>query len=308
MAAITAAMVKELRDRTGAGMMDCKKALDETNGDVEAAADWLRKKGLAAASKKASRVAAEGLVGVATSGNRGALVEVNAETDFIARNDQFQAYVQAVAKVALDKGSDVDTLKAAPFPGTGNNVDAELTKLIATIGENMTMRRCQTLEVSQGVVTSYVHNQIAEGIGRIGVLVALESSADAGKLNEIGRQIAMHIAATNPQAAFIEHLDEVIVAKERAIHEDMAKASGKPVEFLDKMIDGRMRKFYEQVVLMEQEFVMNPDKRVKHIIEDAAKDLGTPVQLKGFIRYGLGEGIEKQETDFAAEVAAQLGK
>jgi elongation factor Ts len=308
MSAITAAMVKELRERTGAGMMDCKKALAETNGDVEAAADWLRKKGLAAASKKASRVAAEGLIGVATSGNKGACVEVNAETDFIARNDDFQAYVSAVAKIALDKGANFEALKTASFPGTSNTVESELTNLIATIGENMNLRRCELMEVKQGVVASYVHNQTADGLGRIGVLVGLESSGDPAKLHDLARQIAMHVAATSPQSSFIQELDQALVAKERAVHEDMAKASGKPAEFLDKMIEGRMRKYYEQVVLSEQEFVMSPDKRVKDIIEDLAKDLGTPIQLKGFIRFGLGEGIEKQETDFAAEVAAQLGK
>jgi len=308
MSTVTAAMVKELRDRTGAGMMDCKKALAETNGDIEAAADWLRKKGLAAASKKASRVAAEGLVGVATAGNKGACVEVNAETDFIARNDQFQAYVSTLAKIALDEGANPDALKAASYPGTGNTVETELTNLIATIGENMTFRRAELMEVKQGVVASYVHNQTAEGLGRIGVLVGLESTGDTKRLYEVARQIAMHVAATNPQSAFIHELDQALVAKERAVHEDMAKASGKPAEFLDKMIDGRMRKYYEQVVLIEQEFVMGPDKRVKDVLEDAAKELGTPVELKGFIRFGLGEGIEKEETDFAAEVAAQLNK
>lgn len=308
MSTVTAAMVKELRDRTGAGMMDCKKALAETNGDVEAAADWLRKKGLAAASKKASRVAAEGLVGAATAGNKGALVEVNAETDFIARNDDFQAYVKNVTKLALEKGGNVDTLKSESYPGTGNTVEGELTNLIATIGENMTFRRADVMQVNQGVVASYIHNQTAEGIGRIGVLVGLESAGDSGKLMEVARQIAMHVAATNPQAAFIEQLDQALIAKERAVHEDMAKASGKPAEFLEKMIEGRMRKYYEQVVLIEQEFVMSPDKRVKDVLADTAKELGTSVELKGFIRYGLGEGIEKQETDFAAEVAAQLGK
>lgn len=308
MSTVTAAMVKELRDRTGAGMMDCKKALAETNGDVEGAADWLRKKGLAAASKKASRVAAEGLIGVATSGNIGATVEVNAETDFIARNDDFQNFVKTLAQIALEEGSDIEALKTATYPQTGNTCEAELTNLIATIGENMNMRRSETMQVGTGVVSSYVHNSIGDGIGRIGVLVGLESSADQAKLNELGKQIAMHIAATNPQSTFIADLDQAVVAKERAVHEDMAKASGKPAEFLDKMIDGRMRKFYEQVVLVEQEFVMNPDKRVKDIIDDAAKSLGTAIELKGFIRFGLGEGIEKQETDFAAEVAAQLGK
>lgn len=308
MSTITAAMVKELRDRTGAGMMDCKKALTETNGDVESAADWLRKKGLAAASKKASRVAAEGLVGVFTSGNKGALVEVNAETDFIARNDDFQAFVAKAAELGMNCGADLDALKACTYPATGNTCEAQLTNLIATIGENMNMRRCNTIEVSTGVVSSYIHNQVADNIGRIGVLVGLESTGNPDQLNKLGRQLAMHIAATNPQSAFISELNPEIVAKERAVHEDMAKASGKPAEFLDKMIDGRMRKFYEQVVLTEQEFVMNPDKRVREIIEDAAKEMGTSITLKGFIRYGLGEGIEKEETDFAAEVAAQLSK
>jgi elongation factor Ts len=308
MSAITAAMVKELREITGAGMMDCKKALAETNGDIEAAVDWLRKKGLSAASKKASRVAAEGLIGVATTGNKGAVVEVNAETDFIARNDSFQAYVANLADMVLIKGTDMEAIKSATYPHTGNTFESQLTHLIATIGENMAIRRSAALEVSTGVVASYIHNQTADRVGRIGVLVALESSGAAAKLNELGKQIAMHVAATNPQSSFIEDLDQTLVAKERAVHEDMAKASGKPAEFLDKMIDGRMRKFYEQVVLMEQEFVMNPDKRVKNIIEDAAKELGTPIEFKGFIRYALGEGIEKEETDFAAEVAAQLGK
>lgn len=307
MSVITAGMVKELRERTGAGMMDCKKALSETNGDVEAAVDWLRKKGLAAAAKKAGRTAAEGLVAVETAGPKGACVEVNAETDFVARNEQFQNFATNVAKVALEKAHDIDSLRVAKYPGSDRTVEEELSHLVATIGENMVLRRCQTLTVPQGIIASYMHNAITGNVGKIGVLVALESSASQGKLQELGRQIAMHVAATSPQATMIEELDPKIVAKERAVLEDQAKSSGKPAEFLDKMVEGRLRKFYEEVVLNEQTFVMNPEKKVKDFIADAAKELGTEIKLKGFTRFALGEGIEKQETDFAAEVAAQLG-
>lgn len=303
---ISPAMVKELRETTGAGMMDCKKALVETNGDKESAIDWLRKKGLSAVAKKSSRIAAEGLIGVASSGTTAGLVEVNAETDFVARNETFQGFVTAAANIVAQGADSVDVLKSQPFPGSERTVGDELSQMIAVIGENMNIRRTQVLTVGSGVVSSYIHNAIAEGVGKIGVLVALESEGDTAKLNDLGRQIAMHIAATRPDANTVSELSADAVAREKQIFVEQARASGKPDTIIEKMVEGRLRKYYEEVVLHEQAFVMNPDKRVKEVLADAGKELGSPVTLTQFVRFTLGEGIEKKEEDFAAEVAAQL--
>jgi elongation factor Ts len=306
MAEITAALVKELREKSGAGMMDCKKALTETGGDLEQAVDWLRKKGLSAAAKKSGRIAAEGLVAVASEGNKAAIVEVNAETDFVARNAQFQAYAGTVAKLALNSGDSVEALQAVKYPDSGRNVQEELTHLVATIGENMSLRRLKRLSVPNGVVASYIHNAVAPNAGKIGVLVALESTGDAAKLNALGKQIAMHVAATNPQSVSTADLDPASVARERTVLEDQAKTSGRPPEVIAKMVEGRLRKFYEEVVLSEQVFVVDGETKVGKVVENAAKDIGAPVKLVGFVRFALGEGIEKKSEDFAAEVAAQL--
>lgn len=307
MAEITAKLVKELRDKSGAGMMDCKQALVETAGDVEAAVDWLRKKGIAKAEKKSGRTAAEGLVGVSADGASGAVVEVNSETDFVARNEKFQQMVAAIAGLAVGVDGDVEKLKAAEFPGAGKNVAEHLTDIVATIGENMAVRRTERLAVDNGVVASYVHNQAAPGMGKIGVLVALESTGDTDKLSALGKQIAMHIAATNPLAVSSEDLDPQVVERERAVLADQARDSGKPEEVIAKMIEGRLRKFFEEVVLLSQTFVIDGENTVGKAVELAAKDIGAPVEVKGFVRYALGEGIEKEETDFAAEVAAAAG-
>ncbi|MBF0325754.1 translation elongation factor Ts [Magnetospirillum moscoviense] len=307
MAEITAALVKELREKSGAGMMDCKKALGETAGDVEAAIDWLRKKGLAAAAKKAGRVAAEGLVAVAASGTKGVAVEVNAETDFVGRNDQFQGFVKAVAQVALDAGSDVEAIKAAACPGADKSVADQLTALIATIGENMNLRRAVRLEVSAGLVATYMHSATAPGLGKIGVLVALESTGDKAKLEALGKQIAMHVAAANPLFLDVSSVDTTALDRERDVLTEQAKASGKPAAVIEKMVEGRVRKYYEEVCLLEQVFVIDQETKISKVVENAAKDVGAPVKLTGFARFALGEGIEKEEKDFAAEVAAQLG-
>jgi len=307
MAEITASLVKELREKTGAGMMDCKRALGETSGDIEGAVDWLRKKGLAAAAKKAGRVAAEGLVGVATGGHAGAVVEVNSETDFVARNDAFQNFVRQVADLALAHG-DIDAVKGAAFPGTGRSVAEELTHLVATIGENMSLRRVRRLEVAKGAVVSYVHNALTTGLGKIGVLVALESIADTDKLMALGRQLAMHVAAANPQFLAIADVDAASLERERDILREQAKASGKPEAIIDKMVEGRLRKYYEEVVLLEQIFVVDGESRVAKVVEASAKDAGAPIKIAGFARFALGEGIDKGSSDFAAEVAAQLGR
>ncbi|MEX6723933.1 translation elongation factor Ts [Parapedomonas caeni] len=308
MAEITASLVKDLRDKTGAGMMDCKKALAETNGDIEAAVDWLRTKGLAAAAKKAGRVAAEGLVGVAVSGSKGAVVEVNSETDFVAKNDIFQAFVREVSQIALGANGDLDAVAAAPFPGgEGRTVAEQLTHNIATIGENQSLRRAATLEVSQGVVASYVHNAAAEGLGKIGVLVGLESSAPAEVLAPLAKQLAMHIAAANPLALNEDGLDPAVVERERAIAAEKAAASGKPAEIVAKMTEGAIRKFKEEVVLLSQVYVLDGKSKVADVVAAAGKDAGAPVTLIGYVRYQLGEGIEKQTSDFAAEVAAAAG-
>jgi elongation factor Ts len=307
MAEITAALVKELRETSGAGMMDCKKALTESGGDLEAAVDWLRKKGLAAAAKKAGRVAAEGLVGVAAAGTKGAVVEVNSETDFVARNDGFQDFVRKVAEVALEVGGDIEALKAAKFPGSGNAVADALTGMIAKIGENMNLRRAAGVSVGDGVVCSYIHNQTAPGLGKIGVLVGLESAGDKGKLEALGKQLAMHVAAAHPQAVDRSGVDASALERERDVLSEQARASGKPEEIIAKMVEGRLRKFYEEVCLLEQIFVIDGETKVSKILEAAAKDVGAPVAIAGFVRLQLGEGVEREEQDFAAEVAATLG-
>jgi len=308
MAEITASMVKDLRESTGAGMMDCKKALVEANGDMEAAVDWLRKKGLSAAAKKSGRVAAEGLVGVATSGKKAVALEVNAETDFVARNDAFQAFATGATKVALDSGvADIEALKTQAYPAADRSVQEELTQIIATIGENMNLRRLAVLSVTNGVIASYVHNAIAPNLGKIGVLVALESTADEGKLMELGKQIAMHVAAARPEALTVADVDTKALDRERNVLADQARASGKPEEIIAKMVDGRLRKYYEEVVLMEQVYVVDGESKIKDVVANAGKTLGAPVTLKGFVRYQLGEGIEKAADDFAAEVAKMAG-
>ena len=305
MAEITAALVKELREKTGAGMMDCKKALNEVAGDVEAAIDWLRKKGLASAAKKAGRVAAEGLVGAQASGTRGTLVEINAETDFVARNEQFQGFVRQAAELVFKTGDDADALKKATF-ADGKTMDEELTTMIATIGENMAFRRSVVLSVEKGVVSAYMHNQIVPGLGKIGVLVALESAGDEAKLAELGKQIAMHVAAANPLFLNVAAVDHDALERERAVLSEQAAASGKPANVIEKMVEGRIRKYYEEVVLTEQVFVIDGENKIAKVIENAAKDVGAPIALTGFVRFVLGEGVEKESKDFAAEVAAQL--
>lgn len=302
MAEISAALVKELREKSGAGMMDCKKALDESKGDMEAAVDWLRKKGLATAAKKSGRVASEGLVAVATSGNVGALVELNAETDFVSRNEEFQGFVAKVAQLALQKGDSADTLKTASMDG--GTVESKLTELIAKIGENMNLRRSTQLKVGDGVVASYVHSAIAPGRGKIGVLVAVESKGDKAKLEQLGKQIAMHIAAAKPEALDIAGVSPASLERERAVLTEQAKASGKPAEMIAKMVDGRIRKYYEQVVLLEQVYVIDGESKVSAVVEKAAKEIGSPVKISGYVSFILGEGIEKKEDNFAAEVAA----
>ena len=305
MAAITAALVKELREKSGAGMMDCKKALAENDGDMEAAMDWLRAKGIAKAGKKASRVAADGLVGVATDGLNGALVEVNAETDFVARNEIFQQAVSDIAKAALNAEGDVEKLAGMPAPDGGEgSIEDQLKRMVATIGENMTLRRTEAISVDKGVVSSYVHSVTADGLGKIGVVVGLESEGDASALEETARKVAMHVAATNPLAATVEDLDPAAVERERQVLTDQARESGKPDNVIEKMIEGRLRKFYKEVVLVEQDFVMDPDVTVGKFIENAKAQAGAPVSFKGFKMLRLGEGIEKEEEDFAAEVAA----
>lgn len=306
MAEITAATVKELRERTGAGMMDCKKALGETSGDMEAAIDWLRTKGLAAAAKKAGRTAAEGLVGVSVNGTRGAAVEVNSETDFVAKNDQFQDFVRTVSKLALDGGNDIDALAKAAWP-EGGTVEEKLTANIATIGEQQALRRVAVLDVNDGVIVPYVHNAAAPGLGRIGVLVALESGADKAKLEALGKQIAMHIAAAAPLALNGDDLDPAMMERERAIAAEKAAESGKPADIVAKMVDGAMAKFRKENALMSQLFVMDNKTKIEDVIANEAKASGAPIALKNYVRFQLGEGIEKKETDFAAEVAAAAG-
>jgi elongation factor Ts len=302
---VTAALVKELREKSGAGMMDCKKALAETDGDMEAAIDWLRTKGLATAAKKSGRVASEGLVAFAVDGTKGAGIELNAETDFVARNTEFQEFASTLAGLALAAG-DLDALTAADYPDTGRNVAEELTHKIATIGENMSLRRMAAVSVDSGAVVSYMHNATAAGLGRIGVLVALESGAGADVLEPLGKQIAMHIAATAPASLSVDDLDKDMVQRERDVLIEQAKASGKPQEIAEKMVEGRMKKYYKEVVLLEQVSVIDGETQISDVVAKAGKDAGAEIALTGFVRFNLGEGIEKEETDFAAEVAAQL--
>ncbi len=301
MAEVTAGMVKDLRERTGAGMMDCKKALNEAGGDMEAAIDWLRKKGLSAAAKKSGRVAAEGLVGVATAPNRASMVEVNAETDFVARNETFQGFVEAVARIALDVGDNLDAIKAAAFPGTGRTVAEELTHMVATIGENMNIRRAVVLHVQQGAVAAYMHSAVKPGLGKIGVLAAVAGPSETSVLETLGRQIGMHVAATRPDALDVDAVDPAALEREKAVLTEQARASGKPEAIIEKMVEGRIRKYYEEVVLLEQVWVHDGESRVRAVVKKAG------ASLTGFARYHLGEGIEKQTGDFAAEVAAAAG-
>ncbi|MBC6439434.1 MAG: elongation factor Ts [Rhodospirillales bacterium] len=308
MVEITATMVKELREKSGAGMMDCKKALAENSGDMEAAVDWLRTKGLAAAQKKAGRVAADGLVGMAMSadGKTGAVVEVNAETDFVARNETFQAFVGSCAQLSLKANSDLATLSCMAYPDSDVTVQDKLTNLVATVGENLRLRRTASLSVSNGMVTGYVHSAAAPGMGKIAVLVALESESDAGKLAELGKQVAMHVAATKPEAVSVAGLDPELIERERSVLIEQARESGKPENITEKMVEGRIRKYYQEVVLTEQVFVIDGETQVGKVVEQAAGDVGAPVSIAGFVRFGLGEGIEKKEEDFAAEVAAAV--
>lgn len=302
MAEITAAMVKELREKTGAGMMDCKAALNETGGDIEAAVDWLRKKGLAKAAKKAGRVAAEGLIGIAVSGKKGVVVEVNAETDFVARNEQFQGLVKMIASVALDVGADLDKINAAKV-GSATVAEA-ISSAIATIGENMSLRRAAQLSVPNGAIGSYVHNSVSDGLGKIGVIVALESTGDAGELVALGRLVAMHVAATNPLAVDAAALDPAVVAREKDVLADKFRQQGKPANVIEKIVESGLKTFYKEVCLIEQPYIHEPDKSVAQALKAAESKVGGPIKLTGFVRYALGEGIEKQESDFAAEVAA----
>lgn len=300
---ITASMVKELRDKTGAGMMDCKSALTETSGDMEAAVDWLRAKGLSRAAKKAGRVAAEGLIGVASEGSRAVMVEVNSETDFVARNEEFQRLVSAIAQAALGTDGSLEAVQATKMPG-GSTVEEAIKTAIGTIGENISLRRAALIEVPSGTVASYVHSAVAPGLGKIGVIVGLQSSGDAEKAAGVGRQVAMHVAAANPLAVRVDELQPDVVARERAVYTEQARESGKPEAIIEKMVEGRMRKFHEEVVLLSQAFVIDTDKTVEQALTDAAAEVGGPVEVTAFAVFRLGEGVEKEESDFAAEVAA----
>jgi elongation factor Ts len=306
MANITAGMVKELRESTGAGMMDCKAALTETNGEMEAAVDWLRKKGLSKAAKKAGRVAAEGLIGLKIAGSKGVLVEVNSETDFVARNDLFQGLVQMIADVALDAGTDVEKIKAAKAGSI--TIGESINDTIAKIGENMSLRRAAALAVKQGVVGRYVHNSVSDGLGKIGVLVGLESAGKADELNALGRMLAMHVAASNPQAVDSAGLDPAVVAREKDVLAEKFRAQGKPANVIDKIVESGLKTFYKEVCLLEQAYVHDPDKTVAQALKEAEGKVGGPIKVTGFVRYALGEGIERQESDFAAEVKAAAGQ
>ena len=306
MAEVTAALVKELREKTGAGMMDCKRALGDSDGDIEAAVDWLRKKGLSAAASKAGRVAAEGLIGVATRGPIGAVVEINSETDFVARNNEFQTFVRSVSALALDGNGEIESLKEMAYPASGRSVESELTHLIATIGENLVLRRVNRLSAVQGGVFSYVHNALGPGIGKIGVIVALTSTLAPDRLAELGKQLAMHIAAATPLYLDVTSVPQAALDRERNVLREQARSTGRSEEIIEKMVDGRMRKFYEEVVLLEQIFVVDQKTKISVVVEQAAKDAGAPIRVAGFVRYALGEGIDRNRPDFAAEVAAQL--
>ena len=305
MANITAAMVKDLRDKTGAGMMDCKNALNETGGDMEAAIDWLRKKGISKAAKKAGRAAAEGLVGVAVDDGAGVLLEVNAETDFVARNEEFKEFVKSATALALQEGGDLEKLLGHPMGGS--TVQQTLTELVAKIGENMSIRRAAAITVDPGVVAAYVHNATSPELGKIGVLVALKSTADKDKLAALAKQVAMHVAAAAPLALTVEHLDKAVVEREYAIQKELALQSGKPEAVVEKMMEGRMRKYYEETVLLQQTFVIDGETQIAKLVEKAGKDLGAPVSIDGFVRFQVGEGIEKADADFADEVAQMAG-
>jgi elongation factor Ts len=306
MATITAAMVKDLRESTGAGMMDCKAALTETGGDMPAAQDWLRKKGLSKAAKKAGRVAAEGLIGALTAGKKGVLVEVNSETDFVARNEHFQGLVKMIAQVALDVGADVEKIKAAKVGSI--TVEAAIADSVATIGENQTLRRSASLEVAEGVVSSYVHGAVIEGAGKMGVIVALESPGKADELAVLGRQLAMHVAAANPQAIDPTGLDPAIVKREKDVLADKYRQQGKPENVIEKIVESGLKTYYKEVCLLEQAFIHDSGKSVAQALKEAEGKVGGAIKVAGFVRYALGEGIEKEETDFAAEVAAASGK
>lgn len=304
MAKVTSALVKELRDKTGVGMMDCKNALTENDGDIEAATDWLRAKGLAKADKKSGRIAAEGLVAIATDGNSGVVVEVNSETDFVALTEQFQSMVKEISSLALAADGDFEALSAANFPGTSGDVTAHIKEMVGSIGENMNLRRSSGLSVESGVVASYVHNAVAPDLGKIGVLVALDSEGDQEKLMALGKQVAMHIAAASPLALSVDELDQDVVARERQVQVEQARESGKPEAIIEKMVDGRMRKYFSDVVLLSQTYVIDGESQVGDAIQAVAKEIGSPITLKAFVRFALGEGIEKKTEDFAAEVAA----
>ncbi|MBV8939462.1 MAG: elongation factor Ts [Alphaproteobacteria bacterium] len=306
MSEISASAIKELREKTGAGMLDCRKALAENAGDMEAAIDWLRKKGLAAAAKKSGRTAAEGVVAVAVEGKKGAIIELNTETDFVARNEQFQRLARDIAQIALQSSGDVEALKRMAM-GLNSTVQDEVAVAVATIGENIHLRRSAVLTVNKGAVASYIHNSVAPGMGKIGILIALESEADAGKLETLGKQVAMHIAAARPEALSVGDVEPQKLERERAVFKEQAAASGKPENVIEKMVEGRIRKYYEEVVLHEQIFVVDNKSKISQVVEQAAKELGAPVKITGFVRFQLGEGVEKQASDFAAEVAAAGG-
>jgi elongation factor Ts len=305
---ITAAQVKELREISGAGMMDCKTALTETNGDMEAAVDWLRAKGISKADKKAGRTAAEGLVGVASNGKKAVVVEVNSETDFVARNDAFQDIVRNVANVALTTNGSTAAVAAATYPSSGKSVVDTIKDAVGTIGENLSFRRSAALTVNEGVVATYIHNAVSDGLGKLGVLVAIETAGNADVAQAFGRQVAMHVAATNPLALTAAEVDPAAVEREKAVFTESARQSGKPENIIEKMVEGRLRKFYEEVVLLSQAFVINPDLTVEAALKEAEKTIGAPAKITAFVRFALGEGIEKEETDFAAEVAAAVKK
>jgi elongation factor Ts len=310
MGEITASLVKELREKSGAGMMDCKKALIENNGDFEASVDWLRKKGLSSAAKKAGRIAAEGLIAALVKPNKGVVIELNSETDFVARNEVFQGLARTISEVAIIhsiSNNDIEQLKKAPYPETGRTIENEVAECVAIIGENMNLRRVAILSVNEGAVISYVHNSIVPNLGKIGVLVALESSADKDKLAQLGKQLAMHIAASNPTALTSSEVDPESLEREKQIFSDQARASGKPENIIEKMVEGRIRKFYEEVVLLEQVFVIDGKSRISEVIDQASKDFGTSVKIKAFVRFALGEGIEQEQKNFADEVAAARG-
>jgi elongation factor Ts len=307
MAAISAALVKQLRDQTGAGMMDCKAALTESSGDLESAVDWLRTKGLAAAAKKAGRVASKGLIGLEIAGSRGALVEVNSETDIVARNQDFQTLVRKVAQLALEAGGDPDRLKAASVPGSGRTVADEIAQAIAVIGENINLRRSAAVEVGEGVVGAYVHGTLAPGLGTIGVLVGLHSAGDPERLAVLGKQLAMHVAAARPHAVSVDRLDPATLERERAIYAEQARTSGKPDNIIDTIVEGRVRKFYEEAVLLEQAFVIDPDRKVEAAIDQVAKDIGSSIAVTDFVRFALGEGLSGPTSNLAEEVAQLAG-